>query len=107
MISSEKNRPKGSTMLPVVAIIKAKPGKEIFVEEMLRAVIGPTLKEDGCLRYDLHRDKADPRVFIFIEQWQSEEALKAHLASPHVRAGMARMDELMDMLEIRRLTPVA
>jgi quinol monooxygenase YgiN len=93
-------------MLPVVAVIKAKPGKEKALEALLNGVLAPTRKEAGCLVYELFRDKADPRTFVFIESWQSDQALQAHLASPHIQAAMARRDELIEALDIRALTPV-
>jgi len=37
----------------------------------------------GCLAYDLFRDKADPLHLTMLEEWESQEALDAHLASAH------------------------
>jgi hypothetical protein len=45
---------------------------------VLEGFIAPTLKEDGCLRYDLFADADDPTKFTFIEEWASREALNAH-----------------------------
>jgi len=37
----------------------------------------------GCLAYDLYRDLADPMHLTVIEEWESQEALDAHIASDH------------------------
>lgn len=35
-------------------------------------------EEPGCLRFDVFHSRTDPRVFILIEQWESESHLEAH-----------------------------
>jgi quinol monooxygenase YgiN len=93
-------------MVPVVALIRAKVGKEKALEAVLRGYVEPTRKEAGCTQYDLYRDQSDPRMFVFVEKWNSASELQAHLASPHIVAGMARKDELIETREIRLLTPI-
>ncbi|WNM49789.1 putative quinol monooxygenase [Kitasatospora sp. CM 4170] len=40
--------------------------------------------EPGCLQYDLHRVSGEPDRFVLIERWESEAALAAHDATPHM-----------------------
>ncbi|WP_306321418.1 MULTISPECIES: putative quinol monooxygenase [unclassified Streptomyces] len=40
--------------------------------------------EKGCLQYDLHRVTGEPDRFVLIERWDSQEALDAHDATPHM-----------------------
>ena len=35
-------------------------------------------EEPGCLRFDVFHSQSDPRVFILIEQWESEQHLEEH-----------------------------
>jgi quinol monooxygenase YgiN/RNA recognition motif-containing protein len=93
-------------MLPVIARIQAKPGKEAELEALLRGLVAPTRKEAGCLQYDLHVEKDHSGTFVFIERWDSEESLVAHLESRHIQAGMAQKHELIEVLDIWRLAPV-
>jgi quinol monooxygenase YgiN len=93
-------------MVPVVALIKAKVGMEKTLETILKGLVAPTRKESGCLRYDLHRDQADPRMFVFVENWKSVPDLQAHLSSAHIAAGMERKAELIESLEIRSLAQI-
>ncbi|MCL2850685.1 MAG: antibiotic biosynthesis monooxygenase [Micrococcales bacterium] len=37
----------------------------------------------GCLAYDLFRDTADAEHLTMIEEWESKDALDAHIASAH------------------------
>jgi quinol monooxygenase YgiN len=75
-----------SKTVTVVALVKAKPGKEAALKKALLALIPPTRKEKGCLNYDLHQDIEDPSRFIFHENWTSKAHLDAHLNSPHLQA---------------------
>lgn len=95
-------------MIRVVAHISARPERIADLEALLRSLIEPTRKEAGCRRYELHVNNADPSEFTFIEEWESDAALDAHLASPHLQAAFPRVPELcMAMPDIRRYTLLA
>jgi quinol monooxygenase YgiN len=81
--------------LTVIAILKAKPGKEAVVKQELLALIPPTRKEPGCINYDLHEDMENPARFVFHENWASMTDLEAHLERPHLKALMAKAGELL------------
>ena len=44
----------------VIAVHRAKPGKEDALRQALLALCGPTREEKGCLNYDLHVSADDP-----------------------------------------------
>ena len=70
----------------VVASLKAKPGSEERLQQMLEALIAPTRAETGCVDYDLHRSFEDPGSFVFHENWENREVWERHMESPHLRA---------------------
>ena len=45
--------------------------------------------EPGCIAHNVHRDCEDPCRLVFLEYWDSAEALKAHFAVPAARAFVA------------------
>lgn len=71
--------------LSVVAVFRARPGREIALGGALRAMLSPTRDEAGCLNYDLHSADDDPTLFFFQETWRSADDHRAHLDTPHVR----------------------
>jgi quinol monooxygenase YgiN len=79
----------------VIAFHRAKPGKEQALREALLAVRAPTLKERGCINYDLHDSPSLPGVFVFLENWESKADFDAHLASPHIGAFRAKAPDLL------------
>lgn len=65
--------------------MEAAAGREQELENELRALLGPTRGEPGCLAYELHRDPERPGRFMFYEKFRNQAALDAHLDSPHFR----------------------
>jgi quinol monooxygenase YgiN len=81
---AKSDMPKEGIIL--TAIVKAKPGQEEAVKEVLLGMVEPTRKEPGCLCYNLHQSKSDKTQFLFYEQWANKEALDAHGQTPHMKA---------------------
>jgi quinol monooxygenase YgiN len=80
--------------LTLVVHMKSRPGQEMLLEAELRALVGPTRKEEGCLLYDLHRWADGEGAFLFHEVWASREAHAAHLRTDHFLRWSARKDAL-------------
>lgn len=78
--------------LTVTATIIAKPEKRELVKQALLDLIPPTLKEVGCLNYDLHQDNEDPNKFFFYENWATRALWLDHNASDHIAAHRKRTE---------------
>ena len=72
------------THVTVVATLVARKGQEKAVEAILLGLLEPSRKDEGCIRYDLHRGLDDPGCFVFYETWASRELLEKHLQTPHL-----------------------
>jgi quinol monooxygenase YgiN len=93
--------------LTVIAKATAKPGSEEELERELRASIGPSHEEPGCLRFALHRSSGDPAVFVAVERWASKEAWDAHMATPHIKRVIETTHALMTRPpEVQMLEPL-
>ncbi len=79
----------------VVGSLKARPGKEDEAREALAGLLAPTHAEDGCILYALNQGVADKTRFAFVERWESQEKLGAHLGSSHIADMLAQADELL------------
>lgn len=78
-------------MLTITAIIKAQPGTEEEAAEILRSLIEPSRKDAGCISYDMHINASDSGEFMFYEKWESQEALDAHMQTPHVKDALGKV----------------
>jgi quinol monooxygenase YgiN len=79
----------------VVARIVATCEKVDEVKAILIGLIEPTRKEEGCIKYELLQNQAQPTDFTFIEEWTTETALNTHLASAHIAAASDKLDQLV------------
>jgi (4S)-4-hydroxy-5-phosphonooxypentane-2,3-dione isomerase len=61
----------------------AKAGRESDAAEMFVKLTEESRKEPGCMTYQVHRHKTEPRRFFIYEQYKDDAALEAHRASPH------------------------
>ncbi|OLL32013.1 antibiotic biosynthesis monooxygenase [Burkholderia sp. SRS-W-2-2016] len=93
--------------IAVVAISVAKPGHEEQLRVALEGIVGPTRAEEGVLQYDLHRDLQEPRRFVFVERWTSQEALAAHAQSAHIQAYRVAVADWVEHAEIRVVSKIA
>ncbi|MDR1217574.1 MAG: antibiotic biosynthesis monooxygenase [Oscillospiraceae bacterium] len=50
----------------------------------VKALVEKTNADDkGCRSYALYKDTQDPLHFTMLEEWDSEDAIKGHMSSPH------------------------
>jgi len=63
--------------------IQVRPNR---VEDFKKATVAnhnESVKEPGCLRFDLLQDASDPEKFMLYEAYESNEAAAAHKNTPH------------------------
>ena len=68
-------------MIIVNAILPVKEEKKEEVIEQAETLIKTSRTHDGNISYNLYRDVLDDSL-IFIEKWESQEALQAHMQTP-------------------------
>lgn len=79
----------------VVAHLTAKSNRIDETRAALEALVEPTRAEAGCIVYELMQNNADATDFTFVEEWESDETLDAHLVSDHIRALQEKADGLL------------
>ena len=71
--------------LTIVAIATAAPGQEAALRTAQEQLVAETIKEPGCLRYELHQSREDSRVLVFVETWASEALWRAHMEGAAIK----------------------
>ena len=91
----------------VVVRMKAKTGMEVRVRQELLNLLKPTRAERGCINFDMHQAPNDPALFLFHENWVSEEDLKRHFGTPHIKRWIeeakALLAEPMELMRWRKV----
>ena len=70
--------------LVIIGSAKAKPGMADELRPILKALLLPTLAEEGCLRYEMN-ESIDGQSWVFTELWESRELWDKHMSSPQVK----------------------
>jgi len=61
----------------------AKTGREKEVAAIFSKLTEESRKEPGCVMYQVHCHKTEPRRFFIYEQYKDDAALEAHRATAH------------------------
>lgn len=85
----------GNGRIKVVAHVRAKEGKVEELKKVMLGLIEPTRKEAGCIRYELYQNKQEAADLTFVEDWESDAALDAHMQTPHFLAAVAQIPSLV------------
>ena len=99
-----QTKDSGSAPLTIVAQLKAKPGKEKELQQVLQALVEPTRHEEGIINYDMHVSNEDPGLFVFYENWRTKDEWDRHMKSPHLAAFAKRNDELVADWKLFQMT---
>ena len=98
-------------MISVIASIRVKGDRLSQFVEILRANVPKVREESGCIEYfpaididsGLPVQKLDKNVVTIIEKWESVEALRAHLKTPHMLAYREMVKDIVEELSIKVL----
>lgn len=78
----------------VFAQVFIKPEAVATFKSVVPALIKATRQEKGCLMYNLFEQAENPGSFIFVEEYQDQEALDIHFNSPYLAAFGKQIDGL-------------
>jgi quinol monooxygenase YgiN len=91
----------------VIAVTKALPGHAEKLRALEEGLVTATLKEPGCLRYELNQAVGDEHLLIMIEAWTTESAWREHSEGAALKrfkaAGGSALIEHLDIFHLRRV----
>lgn len=94
-------------MLTIIATPTVDPARIDEIKQAMLDLVDATLKEAGCIRYELHQDNAEPNRFTFVEAWENRELWQQHMDGAAVARFNARIDGGIIAFELRELTRVS
>lgn len=98
-------------MVVVIASVRVKQGERGAFLEIFHANVPNVQAEAGCLEYfptididsGIPVQISDENTVTIIEKWQSIEALRAHLATPHMLEYRKKVQNLVEDLSLKVL----
>lgn len=70
--------------LNVSVITETEEERRLFIEAAVE-LVSLSLRDKGCIDYDLYQSKTNDDRLMIIETWESEEDLKNHSETEHFR----------------------
>lgn len=92
-------------MIFVIATAQIKPGSLDRCMAAARPCIAETVKEAGCISYDVHVSITDPDKVVFVERWESKAHLAAHTQTEHFKTWRAKGAEFVVGRTVEVITP--
>ena len=98
-------------MIHVIASIRVQPGALSRFMEILKSNVPAVKAEKGCIEYrptvdidaNLPPQRLEPDTVVIIERWESLDALRTHLSSPHMLAYREKVKDLVSGISIKVL----
>ena len=78
-------------MIIVTGQVRFAEGEIARLTPAFRMNVHATRGEAGCARYAYGVDVADPNLMYIVEEWSDEEAVNAHMNTPHMAELMQAM----------------
>jgi quinol monooxygenase YgiN len=82
-------------MIVVVGRVQADADKRDALVRIGHAVAAASREETGCISYRLYEDTEVENEFVFVEEWESSEALQRHFKTSHIREFMQAIPETL------------
>jgi quinol monooxygenase YgiN len=98
-------------MVHVLASIQVKPGNKAKFLDIFNSNVPAVKAENGCIEYrptvdvetGLPPQRLEPDTVVIIEKWSSLDALRVHLAAPHMAAYREKVKDLVSGVSLKVL----
>ena len=94
------------SIVTIIATINVKENKAEYVKGELIKLINPTLKEKGCIEYKFYEDTQNLNYFKSYEKWKTEEDVKKHLQSKHIKEYFKNTKNAVEQFYIQDLVEI-
>lgn len=75
-------------MIVVIGRVQSNAEKRDALVRIGQAVAEASREEPGCISYRVYEDTELENEFVFVEEWESSEALRSHFGTSHIREFM-------------------
>src|SRR5438445_405128 len=71
-------------MIVVVGRVRTDAERREALVAIGQRVAAASRAEAGCRGYRIYQDTEDPDEFVFVEEWDGEQALQEHFGTAHI-----------------------
>jgi len=82
-------------MVVVIGRVRTDADRREALIKIGQAVAAASRAETGCVSYRLYEDTERENEFVFVEEWDSSEALQRHFMTSHVKEFLRAIPETL------------
>jgi quinol monooxygenase YgiN len=71
-------------MIVVIGRVRTDPDMRAELVRLGQTLAAASRSEAGCISYRLYEDTEAENEFVFVEEWEGDEALQRHFATSHI-----------------------
>jgi autoinducer 2-degrading protein len=86
-------------MICLTVNLTVQAGREQETADMFRSYVKLVQTEPGCVRFDVHQSRKEPRKFLLYELYRDDASLEAHRRTPHFLDYTYKIDDLVEKRE--------
>lgn len=90
----------------LIATVVLKESSESILEALTTLHHATHQDDKGCLQYDVHKDIERENTYVFIETWESETLLAAHMEKEHFKAYKAFIGDKIVSMSLQKLEQI-
>jgi quinol monooxygenase YgiN len=75
-------------VIVVTGRVRTDDSKRDELVRIANDVVTASREDPGCIGYRFYRQMDDGDAYLFVEEWESLEALRAHFATAHIATFM-------------------
>ena len=90
----------------LIATLVLKDSNEGVLEALTMLHQATHQDDKGCLQYDVHQDIEQENAYVFIETWESEALLAAHMEKEHFKVYKAFMGDKIERMSLQKLEKI-
>jgi quinol monooxygenase YgiN len=82
-------------MIVVIGRVQTDDEKREDLIRVCQKVASESRKESGNVGYRFYADTEQPGHYVFVEEWESMDALKEHFGTPHIAEFMGSVRDFV------------
>lgn len=81
-------------MIRLNVFLQVEEANRAKVLDAAKQLTASSVKEEGCIAYDIFESSTRPDVLLICETWKSDEAIATHEKTEHFAKGIVVLKEL-------------
>lgn len=90
-------------MIKLVVVNKVKAEYVDTICDVVAELVAKSQQEAGCIGYDFVKDVANENTFLFLETWESQEALDVHGTTEHFTTICPKLGTMMESQVVHKV----